>query len=77
MKVVSIHDAKTNLSRLIQSAERGEEIVIARGNKQVVKLVPVEPAPTKRRLGIFRGEFELGPEFFDPLPAAELEVWEK
>ena len=45
MAVVKIHDAKTNLSKLIARAEAGEEIVIARDNEPVAKLTAIEPAP--------------------------------
>ena len=76
MSVTTIHEAKANLSRLIERAERGEDVVIARGSKPVVRLVPVQPAPKKRSPGMFRGEFEVGPGFFEPLPAGELEGWE-
>jgi prevent-host-death family protein len=72
----TIHEAKTNLSRLIERAERGEEVLIARGKKPVVRLVPVEKAPKKRKPGMFRGEFEVGPGFFEPLPEDELALWE-
>jgi prevent-host-death family protein len=44
MKIVGIHEAKTSLSRLIEAACKGEEIVIARGKDPVVRLVPVQPA---------------------------------
>jgi len=75
MPTFTVHDAKTNLSKLIESAERGEEIIIARGKHPVVRLVPVEPAPKKRPFGLYKGEFEVGPEFFEPLPDDELEAW--
>jgi prevent-host-death family protein len=75
MSITTIHDAKTNLSKLIERAERGEEIIIARGKKPVVKLVPVEEAPRKRQIGIWKGEFEVPDSFFDPLPDDELEAW--
>jgi prevent-host-death family protein len=75
MPISTIHEAKTHLSKLIEQAERGEEVVIARGKKPVVKLVPVEDAPKKRPFGLYKGEFEVGPEFFEPLPDDELEAW--
>ena len=75
MAVTSIHEAKTNLSRLIQRAERGEEILIARGKKPVARLVPLKQLRKKRQLGLHRGEFEVGPEFFEPLPPEELDAW--
>ena len=76
MEVNTIHQAKTNLSRLIERAERGEEIVIARGKKPAVRLVPMTPPAGKRIPGAFKGEFEVGPGFFEPLPAEELKAWE-
>ena len=76
MTVTTIHEAKTHLSRLIARAERGEEVVIARGKEPVVRLVPVKKRAKKRELGIFKGEFEIGREFFEPLPPEELEGWE-
>jgi prevent-host-death family protein len=76
MAVSTIHQAKTNLSSLIARAERGEEVLIARGKEPVVRLVPVKKPGKKRPLGIFKGEFEVGPGFFEPLPLGELEGWE-
>ncbi len=77
MQIATIHEAKTNLSKLIEQAERGEEIIIARGKEPVVRLVPIEPAPKTRPFGLYKDEaFELGPEFFEPLPPEELEAWE-
>jgi prevent-host-death family protein len=72
---VTIHVAKTHLSRLIARAEAGEEIIIARGNKPVVKLVPIEKAKPKRVPGRWKGKISIGPEFFEPLPPEELDTW--
>lgn len=77
MKTITIHKAKTNLSRLIEDVSKGEEVVIARGKKPVAKLVPIEPPTTERKPGWLKGKFELGPEFFEPLPSEELELWWK
>jgi len=74
MSISTIHEAKTNLSRLIQKAERGEEVVIARGKTPVAKIVPIKKAK-RRNLGIFKGVFTVGPEFFEPLPEDELRLW--
>jgi prevent-host-death family protein len=77
MKSVTVHKAKTNLSQLIADAEAGEEVVIQRGEKPVVRLVPVgEPTP-KRQFGALAGKVSLGPEFFDPLPDDELAGWNR
>lgn len=75
METVTVHKAKTELSRLIEKACKGEEIVIARGKKPVVRLVPIPDAQTKRKPGALRGKLKVGPEFFEPLPPDELEAW--
>ncbi|HTW30303.1 MAG TPA: type II toxin-antitoxin system prevent-host-death family antitoxin [Candidatus Sulfotelmatobacter sp.] len=76
MKTVTIHEAKTNLSRLIAKACSGEEIVIARGPDPVVRLVPVARRKGRRKLGILKGKLVVGPEFFEPLAPEELARWE-
>jgi prevent-host-death family protein len=76
MKPVTIHQAKTNLSKLIARAERGEEVVIARGDKPVVKLVPVEKPKAKRTPGSWKGRLSIDDRFFEPLPEDELRLWE-
>ncbi len=76
MKTVTIHQAKTNLSRLIEQACEGEEIVIARGPEPVVRLVPIRDSKGRRKPGALRGKLKVGKEFFEPLPAEELEAWE-
>jgi prevent-host-death family protein len=72
METITIHKAKTQLSRLIEKACRGEEIVIARGNKPVVKLVPIKLSPQKRTLGLWKGLVSYTPDAFDPLTDQEL-----
>jgi prevent-host-death family protein len=76
MPVITIHYAKTNLSRLIKKASAGEEIIIARGDKPVARLVPIGEAKGKRRPGSLKGKLKVGPEFFEPLPPDELSSWE-
>jgi prevent-host-death family protein len=74
--VVTIHQAKTNLSRLLRKAEDGEEIIIARGSQPVARLVPLVEKKGRRRPGSLKGKLVVGPEFFDDLPADELASWE-
>ena len=77
MPTFTIHAAKTNLSKLIARAEAGEEIVLARGNEPVAKIVAVsQKAKPKRKFGVLKGKIMIGPEFFDPLPEDELKRWE-
>lgn len=67
MSMVNIHEAKTHLSRLIKMALAGKEVVIARSNKALVKLVPVEEARPPRRLGTAAGRVEMAEDFDEPL----------
>ncbi len=76
MDPVTIHRAKTNLSKLIARAEAGEEVVIARGRTPVAKLVPVEPPKPKRQFGSMKGRVKVTEAFFEPLPEDELKLWE-
>ena len=81
MTVVTIHEAKTHLSRLIARVLAGEEVTIARGKEPVVKLMPVKEAPPQRRkLGhlahlIPPGKDPLEDGFWDPLPEEDLALW--
>jgi antitoxin (DNA-binding transcriptional repressor) of toxin-antitoxin stability system len=76
MGTVTIHVAKTHLSRLIERAAAGEEIVILRGKTPVARLTAIASKRPKRRFGAYRGEFEVPASFFDPLPEEELEAFE-
>ena len=75
MKIVNVHAAKTNLSKLIEQACRGEEVVIARGSDPVVKLVPFHRPEAKRRFGSLKGRLVVPDEFLEPLAADELDAW--
>ncbi|KQX23376.1 MULTISPECIES: type II toxin-antitoxin system Phd/YefM family antitoxin [unclassified Sphingomonas] len=74
MTQFSVHDAKTNLSRLIADALAGGEVVIARGNVPVVRLVPVNPRG-RRRFGALKGKIAMDARFNEPLPEDELGGW--
>jgi antitoxin (DNA-binding transcriptional repressor) of toxin-antitoxin stability system len=76
-KIHSIHAAKTNLSRLIERACAGEEVVIARGKTPVVKLVRTGSMAPRRRFGAMRGRARVTRAFFEPLPAEELAAWDE
>ena len=74
MKVINVHEAKTQLSKLLDRAHRGEEVVISKGGKPYARLCPLEPlAP--RRGGWLSGK--VGKAFFEPLPEDELAAWNK
>jgi len=73
---VNIHEAKTHLSRLIERAERGEEIIIAKAGTPKVRLALVAETQPLRRPGRFAGSLRVGASFFDPLPDEDLAAWE-
>ena len=82
MTIVTVHHAKTHLSKLIAAAERGEEVVIARGDKPAVRIVaipavaePVVPRPP-RKPGRLKGLIALDDSFFDPMSEEDLLLWE-
>jgi prevent-host-death family protein len=74
-RTINVHAAKTHLSRLLEEAAAGEEIVIARAGKPLAKLVPVD-RPKKRRLGLLAGEARIPDNFDDPLPEHILREFE-
>lgn len=78
-KTVTIHEAKTTLSKLIAELESGsvQEIVVARDKEPVARLVPMLSMKERRArsFGAMKGKFEIGPEFFEPLPEEELKLW--
>ena len=65
---INIYDAKTQLSKLVERAEAGEEIIIARGGRPAAKLVPFRSKGVKRKPGRMRGRIRLGRDFDSPLP---------
>ena len=75
MAVVTIDEAKKNLSRLIKKVEAGEEIVISRQGKPVARLVPIVDVKGKRQPGLLKDKLVVGPEFFEPLPGQESAFW--
>ena len=83
MTILTVHAAKTNLSKVLARVEAGEEIIIARGDKPVAKLVPINPVvspPTgtgPRGYGMLKDQLSLPDSFFfDPLPDDELALME-
>jgi len=76
MEPINIHQAKTNLSKLIYRVEMGEEIIIANRGVPVAKLIPYRDALKKRPLGIDKGKFTVSDDFNDPLPEDILKSFE-
>jgi prevent-host-death family protein len=76
MSTVTVHAAKTNLSKLLARVEAGEEIVIARGKTPIARLTPINASPARRQFGAFKGFLNVGPEFFEPMTDPDLAEWE-
>lgn len=72
---VNVHQAKTHLSRLMERAHAGEQIILAKAGKPYALLGPIPPSPTTRRPGRLAGE-SVGPEILLPLPDEVLNAWE-
>lgn len=73
-KTVKVQEAKTRLSAILAEVERGEEVVISRGDTPVARLIPVREPP-ERELGFV--PYDIPDLFFEPLPDDELAAWEQ
>ena len=71
MVTVNIHEAKTQLSRLIDRAAQGEAVVIAKAGRPIVKVTAIDAPASPRRLGFLQGEIAV-PEDFDRMGASEI-----
>lgn len=76
MQTVNLHAAKTHLSRLVDQAAAGEEIVIAKAGKPVAKLVPLDRPRARRVLGSLQGRLRVPDDFDAPLPEDVLRAFE-
>lgn len=68
MKVVNIHQAKTTLSQLLEAALAGEEVIISKAGKPLVRLVPYQVEKQPRTPGYWQGKVKMSADFDDPLP---------
>jgi len=76
MRTVNIHAAKTQLSRLVDAAAAGEEIIIAKAGKPVARLGPLTVPRPKRHLGIMVGKLRVPKDFDTPLPDEVIDAFE-
>lgn len=66
---INIHEAKTHLSRYLKRLAKGETIILCRRNVPIAEIRPIPPDRKSRRpIGLAKGEFQIPPEFFEPLP---------
>lgn len=73
MRTVNMHEAKTNLSRLVEAAVQGEPFIIARSGKPAVRVTAIEAPHSARRIGFMEGEFSV-PEDFDTMGAEQIQA---
>lgn len=73
--IVNVHEAKTHLSRLLEQAHAGQEIIVAKAGKPYARLMPLAPQRGQRQPGRVTGR--LSEAFFEPLPEDELRAWEQ
>lgn len=73
-RIINVHEAKTQLSKLLDRAHSGEEVIISKGGKPYARLCPLQPA-APRRPGFLSGQ--LGAQFFEPLPDEEADAWNR
>lgn len=76
MVKVNVHEAKTHLSRLLQRVAAGEEIVIARSNRPIARLIPYEPPAADRVPGTGQRDIWMADDFDAPLPDSVLDDFE-
>jgi prevent-host-death family protein len=74
MKIVNMHEAKTTLSQLVEQAESGEDVVLARAGLPVARIVAIR-ANDRRQLGQWRGRVRMADDFDAPLPDDRLAAW--
>lgn len=68
MKTFNIHEAKTQLSRLVDAAAAGEEIIIAKAGVPAARLGPIAPTKPIRKFGLLKGKIRIADDFDAPLP---------
>ncbi|WP_374943143.1 type II toxin-antitoxin system Phd/YefM family antitoxin [Sphingomonas sp.] len=78
LKTFNVHDAKTNLSKLMDRAHAGEEIILAKAGRPWARMVPIEPPSKPKRMPGGWPELANIPDsvWFDPMPEDELALWE-
>ncbi len=76
METVNIYDAKTRLSQLVDQAAAGEDVVVSRNGKPLVRITQLVPTKTTVRFGVLKGQVRMAPDFNAPLPAAVLAGFE-
>jgi prevent-host-death family protein len=75
--IINVHEAKTHLSKLIDQAHAGREIILAKAGTPYARLVPLEKALSRRVPGRWKGRLTVTDDFLDPMPEQELKAWKQ
>lgn len=76
METVNIYDAKTQLSKLLDKAASGEDVIVSRNGKPLARITRLDEPKRKVRFGVLKGKVKISPDFDAPLPASELAKFE-
>ena len=76
MESVNIYDAKTRLSQLVDKAAAGEDVVVSRNGKPLVRITALAPHKRRIKFGVLRGKVKIAPDFDAPLPDKVLAAFE-
>ena len=76
MEIINIHEAKTNLSRIIETVFRGSEVILAKAGKPMVKIVPLQAKKREIKFGVLKGKIRIAHDFDAPLPDDVLDLFE-
>jgi prevent-host-death family protein len=74
--VFNIHDAKTNLSRIVDDVAAGAEVIIAKAGKPMARLVPIDLPVRSKKLGLLKGKIKVADDFNTPLDDETLGLFE-
>jgi prevent-host-death family protein len=74
--VFNIHDAKTNLSRIVDDVAGGAEVIIAKAGKPMARLIPIDTPVRSKKLGLLKGKIKVADDFNAPLDDETLGLFE-
>ena len=75
MKIYNVNQVKTHLSKILHQVELGDDVVVARYNQPVARIIPYQDKEIKRQFGSLKDVFTFDDSFFEQLPDSELSAW--
>ncbi|MBI5659013.1 MAG: type II toxin-antitoxin system Phd/YefM family antitoxin [Nitrosomonadales bacterium] len=76
MEIINIHEAKTNLSRIVETVFQGSEVILAKAGKPMAKIVPLQAQKRAIKFGVLKGKIRVADDFDEPLPDDVLALFE-